>query len=435
MSYEPPDAPFEADLVEVADTEPVRHGHVSVLAAGARRPSRAHRWWAVPLAVVGVLVAVAPLVLSFVPSSAAVTKTRCTAYDTSVNPPVCTAKVDEAIEYALVPADAEQVEPRLSINGATTYDTKGRIYFVTITEPKISLLDWLVTRDDAAARFLSHHDKYGDQTAQQLTQSGQQQMRSAKDNAVYVALKAAGYPVELQPGDVTVDFLLCLKANAAGTECEQFSPADKVLDPGDHLTAVNGTPLKTVDDLPPILKGIAPGTLVEVEFTRNGTAMKGTIETIAAPNEQTQRTIIGFRPIDTTTVKLPEGISVEINTDLIGGPSAGLAFTLTLIDQLTEGDLMGGKKVAVTGTIDLNGNVGAIGGLNSKASAVQQVGVKYFLVPAAQDQQGWPDTVAAARKVVGNDVQIIPVATLQEALDALVRIGGDPVKLATLPST
>ena len=435
MTFEPPDTPAEPDPVELVDTEFVRRGHTAVLGVGVHRPSGILGWWAAPLAAIGVLVAVAPLVLSFVPSSAAVHKSRCTAYDTSVNPPVCTARVDEAIEYALVPADAEQVEPRLSINGATTYDTKGRIYFVTITEPKISLLDWLVTRDDAAARFLSHHDKYGDQTAQQLTQSGQQQMRSAKDNAVYVALKAAGYPVELKPGDVVVDFLLCLKANEAGTECEQFSPADKLLNPGDHLTAVDGTPLKTVDDLPPILKGISPGTSVEIEFTRNGTPMKGTIETIAAPNEQTQRTIIGFRPIDTTTVELPDGINVQINTDLIGGPSAGLAFTLTLIDQLTEGDLMGGKKVAVTGTIDLNGNVGAIGGLNSKASAVQQVGVKYFLVPAAQDQQGWPDTVAAARKVVGNDVQIIPVATLQEALDALVRIGGDPVKLATLPAT
>ena len=433
MSYEPPDTPFEAAPEELADTEPVRHGHVSVLAAGARRPSRMHRWWAVPLAVVGVLVAVAPLVLSFVPSSAAVNKSRCTAYDTSVNPPVCTAKVDEAIEYALVPADAEQVEPRLSINGATTYDTKGRIYFVTITQPKISLLDWLVTRDDAAARFLSHHDKYGDRTAQQLTQSGQQQMRSAKDNAMFVALKAAGYPVELVPGDVVIDFMLCLKANATGTKCEQYSPADELLDPGDKLTAVDGKPVKTADDLGPILKPIAPGTKIDVEFTRGSEAMKGQIETIVAPGEDPPRTIIGFRPIDTTTVKLPTGINVSIDTDLIGGPSAGLAFTLTLIDRLTEGDLMGGKKVAVTGTIDLDGNVGAIGGLNSKASAVKQVGVKYFLVPTNQGMDG-PDGIAQARKVVGSDVEIIPVATLQEALAALQRIGGDPVKLVDLPS-
>ena len=113
-------------------------------------------------------------------------------------------------------------------------------------------------------------------------------------------------------------------------------------------------------------------------------------------------------------------------TEGIGGPSAGLAFALSLIDALTEGDLTGGKNIAVTGTIDVEGNVGAIGGLNSKASAVQQVGVKYFLVPVNQGADGL-DGIERAREVVGDDVEIIPVATLQDALNALVRLGGDPV--------
>jgi PDZ domain-containing protein len=397
---------------------------------GARRPSTRHRWWAIPLACLGVLVAILPMVFSFVPSTTFVDKSRCTEFDTDVSPAVCVSRVDEAVEFALVPASAEPVEPRMEITGAPTYDTSGQIYFVTIREPNISMLDWFVTRDNDAARFFSHRDKYGDQTPQQLTQSGQQQMRSAKDNAMYVALKAAGYPVELQPGEVIIDYLLCLKANEAQTECLEYSPADELLDPGDVLTKVDGKPVKTVEDLAPIMKDIEPGASIEVEFTRNGEAMSGTIKTITAPGEDPARTIIGFRPIDTTTVKLPEGIDVEIDTNQIGGPSAGLAFTLTLIDELTEGDLMGGQKVAVTGTIDLDGNVGAIGGLNSKASAVQQVGVKYFLVPTNQGEDGL-DGIAHAREVVGDDVEIIPVATLQEALDALVRIGGDPVRLVT----
>ncbi|MDO9175309.1 MAG: S16 family serine protease, partial [Actinomycetota bacterium] len=145
-------------------------------------------------------------------------------------------------------------------------------------------------------------------------------------------------------------------------------------------------------------------------------------------DEDPPRTIVGFRPIDTTTVELPDGLDVNIDTERIGGPSAGLAFTLTLIDELTEGDLMGGQRVAVTGTIDVEGNVGAIGGLNSKASAVQQVGVKYFLVPLNQGEDG-VDGIERARQVVGDDVEIIPVATLEEALAALERIGGDPVQL------
>lgn len=251
---------------------------------------------------------------------------------------------------------------------------------------------------------------------------------------MYVALKAAGYPVKIEPGDVIIDYLLCLEPNAAGTGCLKYSPADELLDAGDVLKKVNGTDVTIIDDLPGALNGVKPGQMIDVEFERSGKKMSGQIETIVSPGEDPLRTIIGFRPIDTTTVALPEGIDVEIDTERIGGPSAGLAFTLTLIDELTEGDLMGGRRVAVTGTIDVEGNVGAIGGLNSKASAVQQVGVKYFLVPTSQDQQGPNDTIAAARRVVGDDVEIIPVATVEEALAALERIGGDPVKLVNPPA-
>ena len=92
-----------------------------------------------------------------------------------------------------------------------------------------------------------------------------------------------------------------------------------------------------------------------------------------------------------------------------------------MIDQLSEGDLLGGRRIAVTGTINIRAEVGAIGGLSSKASAVRQSGAKYFLVPAAQGEQD----IAKARSVVGDTVEIIAVATLDEALAALERIGGE----------
>ncbi len=369
------------------------------------------------------------------PSRTLVDKARCVEYDTSQQPAVCVTRVTEAVEFALVPASAEPVQSRLEITGATTYDTEGRIYFVTITEPPISVLDWWIVEDNPGARLRSYEEKYpGNQTPQQAVQVGQRQMRTAKQDAMFVALQVAGYPVELEQGEVIVGNLLCLKANEAGTECVEFSPADELLDPNDTITAVEGTPVNIVDDLVAILRDIEPGEKIAVEFTREGEKMSGEIETIAAPNEDPARTIIGFRPVDTTTVKLPEGITIDIDTDSIGGPSAGLAFTLTLIDALTPGDLMGGQKVAVTGTIDLEGNVGAIGGLNSKASAVMQVGVKYFIVPVSQGEDGL-DGLQQARKVVGDEVEIIPVANLAEALAALERIGGDAIEVPTTSTT
>jgi len=95
---------------------------------------------------------------------------------------------------------------------------------------------------------------------------------------------------------------------------------------------------------------------------------------------------------------------------------------LTLIDELSPGELTGSTQVAVTGAINLDGSVGAIGGLRQKASAVDQAGIEVFLVPAAQRE----DDIEAAR-AAAPDLQIIPVATLDEALEALVDLGGDPI--------
>ncbi len=118
---------------------------------------------------------------------------------------------------------------------------------------------------------------------------------------------------------------------------------------------------------------------------------------------------------------------MDISTPDIGGPSAGLAFTLTLIDQLTEGNLLGGKTVAVTGTMGIDGKVGAIGGLSSKASAVSQNGADYFLVPTAQGEAD----IARAQRAAGSGVQIIPVDSIDEAVAALIKLGGDePVRIA-----
>lgn len=390
-----------------------------------------------PLAALGMLVAATPLVASFVPATV-VDKQRCVEWgdddadgDGRVD---CALYVTEPVEFAVVPSSAEPVEPRLELVGATRYDTDGQVYFVTVVEPSISALDWWVVNDDPAARLHSYRDKYGDNTPQQLIDLGQQQMRTAKDDAMYVALAAAGYPVELQQGEVVVGALLCLEANAAGTECMRFSPADDLLDPNDTIVGVNGTTVDIVDDLTKIMRDVAPGETVTVDFIRDGVEMSGELTTIAAPGEEPARTIIGFRSVDTTTVKLPDGIDVQIDTERIGGPSAGLAFTLTLIDALTPGSLLGGHDVAVTGTIDLEGNVGAIGGLNSKTSAVRQAGVKYFLVPVTQGEDG-VDGLARAREVAGGEVEIIPVGTLQEALDELARIGGTPVEVSPPTTT
>ena len=381
------------------------------------------RWFTWPLLVVGVLSIAAPLVASLVPAKTLVDRTRCVEGDGKGS---CVRYRTEPAEFALVPALAEPVEPRLSVSGVTTYPSSRQIFFVTIREPAITLFDWLFLRDNPASRLMTHVEKYGDQTEQQLVQAGQRQMTGAKDRATYVALKEAGFDVSRQEGPAIIDYIVCAEESSDHTHCVTPAPAGKLLKADDQFTSLNGHPVKVLSDITDALVGVKPGDTVKVEFTRNGKAMSGSIEVIQAPGEKEPRTIVGFMPIDTTTVKLPKGLKVEIGTEGIGGPSAGTAFTLTLIDALTKGNLMGPQNVAVTGEIDIDGKVGAIGGLNSKAAAVMQAGVKYFLVPASQPETG-PDSVAAARAAVHGKVTIIPIATIGDALAELRKLGGDPI--------
>ncbi len=388
-----------------------------------RAPAKVHRWWALPLLAVGVVVLVVVIFAGVAPAKWFVEKQVCTERDAEGT---CTTTEPQPVEFGLVPADAEPVEPRMDVEGTETFHTAGEIYFVTIRQPKLTLLDWVVTRKSPAVRYLTHKDKFGDKTEQQLLQSGQRQMTGAKDRATYVAFERAGFDVSRKEGPAVVDYLLCLQPNKEGTKCEKFVPAAEVLKPNDIITELDGVKISVVSDLGPVLKDVKPGAELPISFTRDGKKMTGEVETILAPGEDEPRTIIGFSPVDTTTVALPDGVTVDIETEGIGGPSAGTAFTLTLIDEITPGSLMGDQRIAVTGEIDIDGKVGAIGGLNSKASAVMQVGVKYFLVPANQPETG-PDSIEAARTVVGDSVEIIPIATIDDALAVLERLGGDPL--------
>jgi PDZ domain-containing protein len=99
---------------------------------------------------------------------------------------------------------------------------------------------------------------------------------------------------------------------------------------------------------------------------------------------------------------------------------------LTLLDELTPGELTGGHDIAVTGTIDVNGNVGPIGGLRQKAVAVRSAGATAFIVPAAQS----PEDLAIAKEILGEE-NVFPVATVDEALEVLASFGGNALELGT----
>lgn len=421
------------EIARVADTQPstllaedapstpprprVESSREAAERVGLRLPSSRHRWWTVPLAAVAGLLLLAIPVASIAPSEWVASEPDPRTGD------------EEPLPFARVPASAQPVKDRIVFGDlgdeAAQYAPEGDIYFVTVTEPSQSVLSWWLGREQPAIEFLTFEQKYGVQTPQQRRTFALEFMRTSEQVAQYVALQRVGFDVLVVPGDVLIEAMVCLEANDDNTECVRWSPSDDVLDPGDRIITVEGEEVDGVEDLGQILDGYEPGDVVEMTIERpqvdgSFTRLDVEVELTASP-EDPERTIVGFYPFDTRRVELP--FELDIDTGSIGGPSAGLAFTLTLIDELTPGELTGGGRVAVTGTIELDGTVGAIGGLRQKASAVAQTGVDTFLVPAAQGE----NDIAAARAAAGDEVEIIPVATLEEALAALEALGGDPI--------
>ena len=322
--------------------------------------------------------------------------------------------------WEVAPGSAEQVASRFTfdkqaLSQVTRYKTSAPILFVTAYGSKLTALDALVGVLDPDVDVLNREEKFGKSTPSEQRRLGFQAMATAKQIAEYVALRRLGYDVSISYGALIIERLVCEETPRPLSACLQ-------LDPGDTVTAFDGIEIPTLSDLMPIIADYSPGDVVEVTITphKSENSVKKKIELMVSPDDP-NRTIMGVWPADTRKVDLP--FEVGINTDLIGGPSAGLSFTLALLDELTPGELTGGLKVAATGTIDGDESIGAIGALRQKTVAVKATGATIFLVPSSQTAEELSD----ARRVAGSKLRIIPVANLEEALSVLKELGGSAI--------
>ena len=330
--------------------------------------------------------------------------------------------------WELAPGEAMPVSPRISFHASAgsgtpvpaRYPATNGIRFVTAFGGQLSALDSVLGWLDPHVQVDTYKEHFGEQTPTSSRHVGFQSMYGAKQIAEYVAMKRLGLDAKFEEGFVAVNELVCDGAPAPRSAC-------KVLQVGDTIVKFDSTPTPTLTALATAMKGHAVGDEVTLTVVSYGdepdsvsAQKKRTVQLMANPDDKS-KPIIGFIPADTRTVKLP--FDVNITTTDIGGPSAGLAFTLGLLDDLTPGNLMGRGRVAATGTMSPDESVGAIGALRQKAIAVRDAGATVFLVPAGQSA----DEVAAARSAAGTGVRIVQVATLGEALNALVANGGNPL--------
>ena len=332
--------------------------------------------------------------------------------------------------WEIAPGEAMTVSSRIGFMPTKEGDAVPQRYvadngirFVTAFGGQLSILDSILGWLDPYVRVDTYTEHFGEQTPTSSRRLGFQAMTGAKQIAEYVAMSKVGLEASLREGPILVEQVICQDAPSENSACVN-------LQVGEQITHINGVATQTLSLLAAQMKDrkvgesvvltVLPYVAPNEESERK--PKKVTVTLMASPDDE--RAIVGFIPADTRVTSLP--FDVNISTTDIGGPSAGLAFTLALLDELTEGNLMGKGKVAATGTMDENQNVGAIGALEQKAIAVKEAGVTLFLVPAGQS----PDEMKSARAAAGSGVKIVQVATLDGALKELKRNGG-----STLPKT
>ncbi len=311
--------------------------------------------------------------------------------------------------YAIIsPGDAIPVSTGVRISGAPTYAHRGSVLFLTVevSNERPNLYRYLGAELDSDASIvdeqviLQGHSRKADQKLDTALMNESQQL------AKKVALEKLGYTVPVHGKGVIVARII------------DGSPAALVLRVDDVITAVDGVPAMVKEELGPMVRARPPGTTLALTVERRGRTTTVPIVTTPAPSgEHRGQGYIGVAGL-TQDERFDFPVDVTIDAGPVTGPSAGLAFTLTILDELTPGDLTGGKKVAVTGEIRSDGSVGEIGGIDQKAVTARRHGVALFIVPEREAK--------AARERAGR-MRVVGVKDLDGALAALREAGGDPL--------
>lgn len=298
-------------------------------------------------------------------------------------------------------------KPVITITGHETFPTTGHLNMTTVQvtgakyEPSLvsAVVGWL--RGDVLV--VPHENVYPPgQTDQEAQQQNAEEFASSEDSAKTAALNELGFPVGTE---------VIVASVVAG------SPSEGKLHAGDQVVAVDGTAITSEDQVAKLVTQHKPGEDVVFTVLPHGKAsttpdpadeVQVTITTAKAADSD--RAVVGIRPGTDHTYPF----KIDIGLQDVGGPSAGLMFSLGIIDKLTPEDLTAGKFVAGTGTITDDGEVGPIGGIAMKLIAARNAGAEYFFTPA--------DNCAEAAGATPGGLTLIKAETLDGALKSLEQV-------------
>ena len=302
-----------------------------------------------------------------------------------------------ANDYIFLPDKAHPVAPLVNVPGG--HDPKvGGIYYVDILLRKAKLYEQLLGGFHEGADLYpasAVNPPGGGQAERQ--QIDLEDMQNSQQVAAAVALRAAGKSVTETPIGAKVDAVF------------ERTPAVGKLEPDDIITAIDGQTIKSRADVFTAMAKHRPGDTVTFAIRRADASHFVSIR--AAKDPSSNRAIVGIEVEDAVDIHLP--IDVTINAGDLGGPSAGLAFALDILQELGR-NIVRGHKIAATGEILPDGSVGAIGGIKQKTIGAREADVDAFLVPAGDNAQ-------EARRYA-HGLKIIAVKNFPQALRALATL-------------
>ena len=296
--------------------------------------------------------------------------------------------------YIVLPDRARPTDPLVRIPGEESQDEED-IYMVDVRIGRASLFERLFPWTKEGADLLPERAvNPAGVSDRQRRQSSLNDMSRSQLIAITVALRELGREVDV---------------NESGAEIvlvQPDSPADGVLEVGDVIVEAEGQEVESIQGLQRALSDVEPGQDVELTVQRGDERVQVTSGTQAAPDDP-ERAVMGVQVQDALDFEVP--VDIEIDAGNIGGPSAGLAFALDIMDELGD-DIDRGRKIVATGELTLDGEVLPIGGVKQKAIGAREAGADIFLVPDGNFEDA---------KKATDDLEIIPVSNIQEALSVL----------------
>jgi PDZ domain-containing protein len=304
---------------------------------------------------------------------------------------------------ALSPGPMEDVLARLKVEGSRVYHSEGKLYLTSVgVDDNVRFYEALLDMANRDVELVPRAQLYPDeQDSSEIDRENAALMDRSKETATVVALREVGYDIE--PSGVEV------------TQVVSGAPADGKLRPGDRIAQVDGRAVDSTEEVRKAITRHEVGERVRFRVDRDKDEQAVAVTTQEVDGEP--RVGILLRDL---FPELPVKVTIETENN-IGGPSAGLMFTLSIIDKLTAEDLTAGRRIAGTGAIDLDGGVGAVGGVAEKLIAVDRQGVDTFLIPA--------ENCASVRGRVPAGLRLVKVSSIEEAL----RFLRDPKVAATAP--